>query len=193
MLLAIDIEHHIALGLIENKKVLKISRVETHLPRIFKKKLRTICASFARQCPQLGNCHLQCRAASAGDGAKVCRKDIFHKTFRDRQDRLVPITNCYRKPKQVRSGSSRMRLCCNDSLRCTNGHYRFWDRRLLFDVVSRKRNIWVGLLFRYPFVGRVFVCLKTLLPKFASKDRKSLIGRDTQGSILSGCFMGMEL
>ena len=193
MLLAIDIGNTtIALGLIENKKVLKISRVETHLPRNFlRKKLRTICASFARQCPQLEGIAICSVVPPRLEMVQSVAEKIFSiKPFVIGKDRLVPITNCYRKPKQV--GQDRL-VCAYAAMTLYGAPTVIIDfgTAITFDVVSRKKEYLGGIIIPGIRLSAESLSAKTaLLPKIRIKGPKSLIGRDTQGSILSGLFYG---
>lgn len=193
MLLAIDIGNTtIALAFIENKKVFKISRVDTHLPqKILRKKLRTVCAAFARRSPGLEGvviCSVVPRRIALV--RSVAEKIFAMPSLVIGKDRLVPIKNCYRKPKQV----GQDRLVCAYAAMTLYGTPAIiidFGTAITFDVVSRKEEYLGGIIVPGIRLSAESLSAKTaLLPKIHIKGPQNLIGRDTQGSILSGLFYG---
>jgi type III pantothenate kinase len=109
------------------------------------------------------------------------------------KDLIVPIKNRYRKPKQV--GQDRL---VNAYAAC-----EFYSAPLIvidsgtaitFDVISRKKAYLGGLIFPGMGISLSALAKETaLLPQVKLGQPRSLIGRDTQNSILSGIVFGTAL
>ncbi|OGX25898.1 MAG: hypothetical protein A2787_08650 [Omnitrophica WOR_2 bacterium RIFCSPHIGHO2_01_FULL_48_9] len=193
MLLAIDIGNTtIALGLIVRKKVLRVFHIETVLPQnVLRKKIRTTCLALARQSPKLKGIVI----CSVVPQRLALVQSTVEKIFGIKpvvigKDVLVPVKNRYRNPKQV--GQDRlvgayaaMVLYGAPSIIIDFG------TAITFDVISSKKEYLGGIIVPGIRLSAESLFAKTaLLPKIHIKGPKNLIGRDTQGSILSGLFYG---
>ena len=106
------------------------------------------------------------------------------------RDIFVPIKNCYKNPKQVG----------HDRLVGAYGAMKIYGRPLIvvdlgtaitFDVVSAKGEYLGGAIVPGIRLSAESLFLKTaLLPHIEIKAPKSIIGKTTQESILSGLFYG---
>lgn len=106
------------------------------------------------------------------------------------RDIRVPIINRYRNPRQV--GQDRLvgayaALCCYGAPAIIID----FGTAITFDVISAKGEYLGGIIVPGIRLSAESLFSKTaLLPKIKIKRPATLIGRDTEGSILSGLFYG---
>lgn len=106
------------------------------------------------------------------------------------RDIVVPIKNCYANPKQV----GQDRLVCAYAASELHGYPVIvidLGTAITLDVVSAKRQYLGGIIVPGIHITAETLFERTaLLPLVEITKPKSLIGKDTQGSILSGIFYG---
>lgn len=106
------------------------------------------------------------------------------------RDVVVPIKNRYRTPKQV--GQDRL-VCCYAAMRLYGFPSIVVDlgTAITIDVISEKKEYLGGIIIPGIRLSAKSLYEETaLLPMINFKKPSSLIGRDTEGSILSGLFYG---
>jgi len=106
------------------------------------------------------------------------------------RDIKVPVTNCYRYPRQV--GQDRL-VGAYAALKLYGAPVIVVDlgTAITVDVVSRKKEYLGGIIMPGIRLSADMLFQKTaLLPKVRIQAPRSVIGRDTQNSILSGIFYG---
>ncbi len=194
LLLAVDIGNTtISLGLLQKDKVVRTFDVEQSLSeKTIVKKLRTFLLGFKKEHSDL-------------IGALICSvvpkrtflvswiiKDIFGATAQVvGKDIIVPIKNNYRDPKQV----GQDRLVCAYAAKCLYGAPAVvidFGTATTFDLINSRGEYEGGLIVPGLRLSAETLFQKTaLLPKIAEfKSPRSLIGKDTKESILSGLFFG---
>ena len=191
MILTIDIGNTtISLGLMKGTRVVKRVTLETHAnARILSKqltavlrKLRSAKISRAAICsvvPSKTKSVEECILRVLGLPTVVIGRDI-----------AVPLTNRYRNPKQV--GQDRL-VGAYAALKLYGAPAIVIDfgTAITFDVVSAKKEYLGGIIVPGLRLSAESLFNKTaLLPRVKIQCPRSLIGRDTQGSILSGLFYG---
>ncbi|MBI4707169.1 MAG: type III pantothenate kinase [Candidatus Omnitrophica bacterium] len=185
MLLAIDIGNtNITFGLFKQNKLVKVFNIPTKSYNIgiFKKKLGKLGFSDTIICsvvPKITRVLAHDLRGIVNTRALVVGQDI-----------MVPIKNCYRKPKQVGQ----------DRLVNAYAGVKLYGKPLVvvdfgtavtFDVISNKGEYLGGMII--PGLGVSLDALSkytALLPKVRLEPPKEFIGRDTKSSILSGVVYG---
>ncbi len=193
MILTIDIGNTtIAVGAVKNNRVLEVRRIETSavlrrlsppLQKILDKyaynkydfKIAAICSVV----PESTTIIEQIIKKEFGIPVKVIGEDI-----------VVPMKNCYRNPKQV----GQDRLVGAYAAMCLYGKPVVvidLGTAITFDCVSKKGEYLGGAIVPGLRLSAESLFLKTaLLPKIDIAAPKTVIGRTTQESILSGLFYG---
>lgn len=192
-MLTIDIGNTtIALAVVEKFQVKESVRVDTHASnnvlqaglknaiRLFNKKgnllkVVTICSVVPKKTVFVANIIRKI----LGINPQVVGKDV-----------LVPLVNRYRDPKQV--GQDRL-VGAYAAAKLYGAPVIVIDlgTAITFDVVSKKQEYLGGVIVPGIRLSAESLFLKTaLLPKIDIKAPKSVIGRTTQESILSGLFYG---
>lgn len=193
MLLAIDIGNtSITLGVCNGKRIVYTVQVDANLNIIsLRKKV-------------IGEFKNIKRNFSVIDGVIICSvvpkllkevKDFTIKIFCQRalivgKDVFVPIKNCYLDPKQV--GQDRL-VCAYAAMQLYGKPAIIIDlgTAITLDVVSNKNNYEGGIIIPGIRLSAESLYKKTaLLPRIDIHKPCALIGKDTEGSILSGIFYG---
>jgi type III pantothenate kinase len=193
MILTIDIGNTtISIGAVRKHKVLQVERVDTleegHalassissiINKYNKKGYRFKGSIISSVVPEVTKQVEQITLKYASIKPQVVGKDI-----------KVPITNRYKNPKQVGQ----------DRLVGAYGALKLYGKPLIvidlgtaitFDVVSAKGEYLGGAIVPGIRLSAESLFLKTaMLPKIAIKAPKSVVGRTTEESILSGLFYG---
>ncbi len=121
---------------------------------------------------------------------RLVRDTLKKRPFVIGRDIKVPIKNLYRNPRQV--GQDRL-VGAYAALKYYGTPVIIIDlgTAITFDVVSRKGEYMGGIIVPGIRLSAESLFNKTaLLPKIKIKKPKALIGKDTEGSILSGLFYG---
>lgn len=188
-MIAVDIGNTtIGIAVMAKGKIKKIYRLETHLAeKVLSSKLITlfkrigqtkdvvICSVVPKKLRIVGSAV----AKALGRKAIIIGKNI-----------KVPIKNRYQNPRQV--GQDRL-VGAYAALRCYGAPAVIIDfgTAITFDVVSKRGEYLGGIIVPGIRLSAESLFNKTaLLPKIGIKRPVSLIGRDTEGSILSGLFYG---
>ncbi|MBN1869675.1 MAG: type III pantothenate kinase [Candidatus Omnitrophica bacterium] len=194
MILAVDIGNTaVSLGVIKGERVHKVYAVETRAPRKrlcmeLKQILKRVRSAF----PHIETAII-CSVVPKVLG--VCEQMIGQclviKPIVVGRDVKVPMRNNYHNPRQV----GQDRLVCAYAAKCLYG----WPVIILdfgtattIDVVSHRGSYEGGLIIPGIRLSAESLFQNTaLLPRIkAIKQPRSLVGKDTRGSILSGLFFG---
>ena len=192
-LLAIDIGNTIiGIGVMQGKKVIKTYRVETSLlNRQVASKLKKVFRIIRRQYPALKDVIICSVVPPKLQIVSQAAHQIFGtKPYIIGKDIHVPIKNRYRNPKQV--GQDRL-VGAYAALLYYGAPAIVIDfgTATTFDVVSAKGEYLGGIIVPGIRLSAESLFNKTaLLPKIKIKGPGSLIGKDTEESILSGLFYG---
>jgi len=146
---------------------------------------------FRKICPSIDTC-IVCSVVPQAlkKHQKVLKKFFPGRLFVAGQDFKIPIKNCYHHPAQV----GQDRLACAYAAKMQYGSPLIvidFGTALTMDVVSGKGAYQGGMI-----VPGISLSLKALaehtalLPQVVVQKPASLIGRNTQDSILSGIFYG---
>ncbi len=193
MLLAIDIGNTtITVGLLNGLKVRKSSRIETTLPKAkLEKQFKRILTSW-----KLRNNALEAVAICSVVPTdllivkSVIKSQLKVPVYTIGKDILVPIKNKYKNPRQV--GQDRL-VGAFAAMQFYGTPVVVIDfgTAITFDVVSANKEYLGGIIVPGIRLSAESLFAKTaMLPKVHIKTPNELIGRDTQGSILSGLFYG---
>ena len=193
MILTIDIGNTtIAVGAVQKTKVLDLKRIETAVnSRHLESDLRKILNSFNKN-------GYKFNVAVISSVVPILThkvEQIIHKYAKITVlvvgiDIVVPIKNLYKKPKQV--GQDRL-VGAYAALQLYGKPVIVIDlgTAITFDVVSSKGEYLGGAIVPGLRLSAESLFLKTaLLPKIHIKAPRSVIGRTTEESILSGLFYG---
>ncbi len=194
MILAVDIGNTtIACGVCARKKILAIHRIDTvNSKRRLALELEKLFGRLRRQYPSLEEVII----CSVVPGAlviaeKVIRRKMGIKPLVIGRDIKVPIKNNYRNPRQV----GQDRLVGAYAAKCL---YKApcliidFGTAITFDVVSARGEYGGGIILPGLRLSAESLFQKTaLLPRIDTiRAPRSLIGKDTAESILSGLFNG---
>jgi len=192
-LLAIDIGNTIiGIGLMKDRKVIKTYRLETRLSnRLLSLKLKRIFRLIRKRYPVLKDVVI-CSVVPLK--SPIVSQMIYHiwgrKPLVIGKNLYVPIRNRYHNPRQV----GQDRLVGAYAAKVYYGVPAIvvdFGTAITFDMVSGKGEYLGGIIVPGIRLSAESLFHKTaLLPKIKIKRPKSLIGKDTEGSILSGLFYG---
>lgn len=185
MLLAIDVGNtNIAFGIFKDSKIIKKFLIPTkgYSRAGLKRKLREFKIDdviISSVVPQV---------------TKILERDLkilsFRKAYILGKNLRVPIKNLYRKPKQV--GQDRL-VNAYAGIRLFGAPLIVVDfgTAVTFDVVTKNKEYLGGMILPGLEISLEALAQKTaLLPKVKLAQPQEFIGRDTQGSILSGIIYG---
>ena len=191
MILAVDIGNTtIRLALMRGRRVVQRFILETELNH------RDLTAEFQRVLGRLPGKNVRQVVISSVVPLKlrlvqeIILKNMGIKPKVIGRDVIVPIKNRYRNPKQV--GQDRL-VGAYAALKLYGVPAIVIDfgTAITFDVVSARKEYLGGIIVPGIRLSAESLFSKTaLLPKVRIQCPRSLIGRDTQGSILSGLFYG---
>lgn len=194
MLLAVDIGNTtISLGVVQGQRVVRTYLTPTQdVPAQLRAGLRTILVRVKKEFPKVDRvilCSVVPKILNIVEKA-VVRHLRIHPDVVGR-DIKVPLKNNYRDPRQV----GQDRLVCAYAAQCLYGRPAIiidFGTAITFDVVSRRGHYEGGIIVPGIRLSAESLFQKTaLLPRVDTlKGPRSLIGKDTQGSILSGIFFG---
>ncbi|MFA5087441.1 MAG: type III pantothenate kinase [Candidatus Omnitrophota bacterium] len=193
MLLAVDIGNtKIAFAVMRGEKIIRIFRMETFLDsKLLKNEAKEILLRISRTYPHPEGIVICSVVPDALKIIKaVCRKILMSELFIIGENLKVPIKNKYRKPRQV--GQDRL-VCAYAAMKLYGFPAIVIDSgtAVTFDVVNRKGEYEGGIIAPGIRLSAESLFEKTaLLPRVSIRKPKTLIGKDTKGSILSGLFYG---
>lgn len=194
MILAVDIGNTtVSFGVLRGKRVIQVYATDirgsqTRLCLEFKKILGRIKKKF----PNMDRAIL---CSVVPEVLNACEKAISQnlkiETMVIGRDVKVPMKNNYRNPRQV----GQDRLVCAYAAKCFYGQPAIvidFGTATTFDVISRRGSYEGGIIVSGIRLSVESLFQKTaLLPKISTiKGPRTLIGKDTQESILSGIFFG---
>jgi len=194
MILAVDIGNTtIACGVCAGQKVLAVYRMDTFSGKArLTREMGKLCGRVYRQYPSLREVLI----CSVVPKALTVAEKVIHRTMRVKpivigRDIKVPIKNNYRNPRQV----GQDRLVGAYAAKCL---YKApcliidFGTAITFDIVSARGEYEGGLIIPGLQLSAESLFQKTaLLPRVDTiRAPRSLIGKDTQESILSGLFNG---
>lgn len=191
MILAVDIGNTtIGLGLMKGKRVVKRFSLETHSnPQILSKQLAAILRKMKSS--RISSVAICSVVPAKTKSVEACiNKVLSLSSVVIGRDLTVPLVNRYRNPKQV--GQDRL-VGAFAALKMYGAPAIVIDfgTAITFDVVSAKNEYLGGIIVPGIRLSAESLFNKTaLLPKVKIQCPRALIGRDTQGSILSGLFYG---
>lgn len=193
MLLAVDVGNtSITLGVLKGKRVVKTFQMETVLkPSLLRIRLKKMLKSVRRKHPDI-NGVIICSVVPGVVGAvkSAIKRELHLKPAVIGLDIIVPVKNRYRNPKQV--GTDRL-VCAYAAMRLYSIPAIIVDlgTAITLDIVSRKKEYLGGIIVPGIKLSAETLFQKTaLLPQTAIHKPRSLIGKDTKDSILSGLFYG---
>ena len=194
MILAVDIGNTtIACGVCAGKKVLTVFRMDTFSGKArLTREMEKLCGRVYRQYPSLQDvviCSVVPRALAIAE--KVIYRKMRVKPLVIGRDVKVPIKNNYRNPRQV----GQDRLVGAYAAKCL---YKApcliidFGTAITFDIVSTRGEYEGGIIIPGLRLSAESLFQKTaLLPRIDTiRAPRSLIGKDTAESILSGLFNG---
>lgn len=192
MILAIDIGNTtIGLALVKKTKVIAVEHIDTtDNPRLLKPVLLKVVKKLLRKAkPQtVVICSVVPHATVL---VERYIREVFHLNLQViGRDVLVPMPNKYKNPKQV--GQDRL-VGAYAAMRLYGKPLIVVDlgTAITFDVVSAKGEYLGGVIVPGLRLSAESLFTKTaLLPEIDIKAPKSIIGKTTQESILSGLFYG---
>lgn len=194
MILAVDIGNTtIACGVCTAKKILAVYRMDTFSGKArLAREMEKLCGRVCRQYPSLRDvviCSVVPEALAVAEG--VIRRKMRVKPLVIGRDIKVPIKNNYRNPRQV--GQDRL-VGAYAAKRLYKAPCLIIDfgTAITFDVVSARGEYEGGIIIPGLQLSAESLFQKTaLLPKIDTIHApRSLIGKDTTESILSGLFNG---
>ena len=191
MILAIDIGNTIIhLGLMKGTRVKKRFILETHAnPQVLSKQLSVILRKV--QSSKISRAAICSVVPAKTKSVETCIKKVLGlSSVVIGRNLVVPLTNRYRNPKQV--GQDRL-VGAYAALKMYGAPAIVIDfgTAITFDVVSAKKEYLGGIIVPGIRLSAESLFNKTaLLPRIKIQCPRSLIGRDTQTSILSGLFYG---
>ena len=191
-LLAVDIGNTmISLGVLRGKSVIAVAEVETRLsnPKL-PAALKKVLAKFKRNF-FFEDCIICSVVPPVLTAVKnIIQKNLPVKTLVVGKDVIVPLINRYRNPKQVGQ----------DRLVGAYAALKFYDvpavvidfgTAITFDVVSKRKEYLGGIIVPGIRLSAESLFAKTaFIPRIDIVKPGSLIGKDTQESVLSGIFYG---
>ena len=193
MRLTVDIGNTtIALAVVRKDKVLAVQRLDTAIKSDqLKLQLAGVLRGFKRKYGSIENAII-CSVVPQVVGAvkRVIKQELKAKVVVVGEDVKVPLINRYKNPRQV--GQDRlvgayaaMKLYGKPAIIIDLG------TAITFDAVSRKGEYLGGIIVPGLRLSAESLFLKTaLLPEIVIKAPRSIVGRTTQESILSGLFYG---
>ncbi|MBI5024949.1 MAG: type III pantothenate kinase [Candidatus Omnitrophica bacterium] len=194
MILAVDIGNTtIACGVCAGRKILAVYRMDAFSGKArLTKEMEKLCGRIYRQYPSLRDvviCSVVPKALAIAEG--VIRRKLHVKPLVIGRDVKVPIKNNYKNPRQV----GQDRLVGAYAAKCL---YKApcliidFGTAITFDVVSARGEYEGGIIIPGLRLSAESLFQKTaLLPRIdAIRAPRSLIGKDTVESILSGLFNG---
>lgn len=193
MHLTVDIGNTtIALAMVNKIKVVAVKRLDTSTkPKHLKVQLAGVLRGFKRKYGAIENAII-CSVVPqvVGTVKRVIRQELKAKVVVVGEDIKVPMINRYKNPRQV--GQDRlvgayavMKLYGKPAIIIDLG------TAITFDAVSGKAEYLGGVIVPGLRLSAESLFLKTaLLPEIVIKAPKTVIGRTTQESILSGLFYG---
>ncbi len=193
MILTVDIGNtSISFGLVKGKKVLVRFAMETELAKGRHEVLTSILKQVRKEYADIDKgiiCSVVPRVTKVI--AAEIKRDLGVSPIVVGQDVVVPIKNNYREPSQV----GQDRLVVAYAAKCLYGAPAIiidFGTAITFDVVSHKGAYEGGLIVPGIKLSAESLFRQTaLLPHIDEiKSPRSLIGKDTQSSILSGIFYG---
>jgi len=193
MTLTIDIGNTmISFALLKGTTMKRVWSVETTLSKnSLKTKLKTLLERIKRNYPLINQVIICSVVPKIVPLIKSAVQQKFNiKPTLIGADRKVPIKNRYRNPRQV--GQDRL-VCAYAAMRLYGAPAIVIDfgTAITFDVVSGKGEYLGGIIVPGIRLSAESLFRKTaMLPKISIQTPRTLIGRDTQTSILSGIFYG---
>ncbi len=193
MFLAIDIGNTtIALGIVHRQKVQKIHRIDTDIKNeLLKVRLRQFLKHLKNKHPSLRKvvvCSVVPQALRLL--GPILRKNFPGGVTVVGQDIKVPMVNRYRNPREV----GQDRLVCAYAAKVIYGAPSVvidLGTAITMDVISSHGEYWGGVIVPGLRLSAESLYRKTaLLPKIRIKGPRSIIGKNTEQSILSGLFFG---
>lgn len=194
MILAVDIGNTtIACGVCAGKKVLTVYRMDTFSGKArLTREMEKLCGRIFRKYPSLRDaviCSVVPRALAIAE--KVIRRKMGINPLVIGRDVKVPIKNNYKNPRQV----GQDRLVGAYAAKClykTPCLIIDFGTAITFDVVSARGEYEGGIIISGLRLSAESLFQKTaLLPRIDTiRAPRSLIGKDTTESILSGLFNG---
>ncbi len=194
MILAIDIGNTtIACGVCRGRNILAVYRMDTFSAQArLTKEMKKLCGRIRREYPALRNaviCSVVPRALVVVE--RIIRRELRVKPLVIGRDIKVPIRNNYKDPRQV----GQDRLVGAYAAKCL---YKApcliidFGTAITFDVVSARGEYEGGIIIPGLQLSAESLFQKTaLLPRVdCIRAPRSLIGKDTTESILSGLFHG---
>lgn len=193
MLLVIDIGNtSMTLGILKRGKVVKTCQIATVLKQpILRARFRKAIEKWQREYPAIQGVVI----CSVVPKVLIIVKAVLRREFHLNpviigRDIVVPIKNRYRNPGQVGQ----------DRLVCTYAAMRLYGipsividlgTAITLDIVSKKNEYLGGIIIPGIRLSAETLFQKTaLLPRAEIHKPRSLIGKDTKDSILSGLFYG---
>ena len=194
MLLAIDIGNtNISFGILRGKRIVGVYSMDVATSQAqLRLRLKKILDRIQRKFPHLKNailCSVVPKVLDIIERMVIGRLKI--QTVVVGRDIKVPIKNNYHNPRQV----GQDRLVCAYAAECLYGVPAIvidLGTAITFDVISKKGTYEGGIIVPGIRLSAESLFQKTaLLPKIESiKGPHTLIGKNTQESILSGLFYG---
>ncbi len=194
MILAIDIGNtSVSFGILKGKRVVQVYSTEC---RVSQSQLRAECGKILnrinRKFPAVQHAVL---CSVVPKVLNICEKAVLRHLKINSvvigRDIKVPMKNNYRNPRQV----GQDRLVCAYAAKCLYGQPAVvidFGTATTFDVISPEGSYEGGIIVSGLRLSAESLFQKTaLLPRISSiKGPRTLIGKDTQESILSGIFHG---
>jgi len=194
MLLAIDIGNTtVSLGILKGKRVIQIYSTGVQVSQVqLRSELKKILNRIKRNFPGVQNailCSVVPKVLNVVE--RVITQDLGIQPLIIGRDVKVPVKNKYRNPRQV----GQDRLVCAYAAKCLYGQPAIvidFGTATTFDVISRRGDYEGGIIVPGIRLSAESLFQKTaLLPKISAiKGPRTLIGKETQESILSGIFYG---
>ena len=194
MLLAIDIGNTtISLGLMNGKRIIQNNSIEVGISQVLlRSELKKLLTQIKRKHPNLYDVVI---CSVVPEVLNIVERSVVQ--FLKTKPRIigkhikVPLKNNYRKPSQV----GQDRLVCAYAAKQLYGAPAIvidFGTAITFDVISKRGSYEGGIIVPGIRLSAESLNKKTaLLPNIHSiKGPRSLIGKDTQESILSGLFNG---
>lgn len=194
MILAIDIGNTtVSLGVLKGKRIIQVYSIEGGTSQAhLRLELKKVLGRIKRKFPNIQ--HVLLCSVVPNVLNTVTREVFRHMKIKPvviGKDIKVPMKNNYRNPKEV----GQDRLVCAYAAKCLYGQPAIvidFGTAITFDVISRRGTYEGGMIVPGIRLSAESLFQKTaLLPKISSiKGPHTLIGKDTQESILSGIFFG---
>ena len=194
MILTVDIGNTtVSFGVLRGQRVAEMVTTEISVPKPkLRLELKKILGCIKKKFPNF-ECAIICSVVPGVLDLceKAIRQHLKIKPIIVGRDVKVPMKNNYRNPKQV----GQDRLVCAYAAKCLYGQPAIvidFGTATTFDVISRQGSYEGGIIVSGIRLSAESLFQKTaLLPKISTiKGPHTLIGKDTQESMLSGIFFG---